>query len=114
MTVSRLPSLQALSIHYNKAKGATISMSPHAVTGGTMLPDWRLYIHADPDILAGKPVIKGTRLAVEFVLELFAAGWSMEAILESYPSLTPEALQAVFAYSAEVTREEGLSVLEPS
>jgi uncharacterized protein (DUF433 family) len=79
-----------------------------------MQVDWRDYIHADPDILAGKPVIKGTRIAVEFVLELFAAGWSIEDVLDSYPTLTPEALQAVFAYSAEITREEGLSILEPS
>ena len=38
--------------------------------------DWRGYIHSDPGILAGKPVMKGTRLAVEFILGLFAAGWT--------------------------------------
>ncbi len=74
--------------------------------------DWRQYIQADPNILAGKPTIKGTRLAVEFVLELFAAGWSAQDVLDAYPSLTPEALQAVFAYSAEITRDEGLFALK--
>ena len=61
--------------------------------------DWREYIHADPNILLGKPVVKGTRLAVEFILRLFAAGWTGQQVLESYPSLTPEALRAVFTYA---------------
>lgn len=70
--------------------------------------DWREYIHSDPEILLGKPVVKGTRLAIEFILELFAAGWKEEEILENYPTLTPEALQAVFAFVAECMREETL------
>ena len=45
-------------------------------------------IVADPQILAGKPVIRGTRLAVEFILELLAAGQSESDILASYPGLT--------------------------
>jgi uncharacterized protein (DUF433 family) len=76
--------------------------------------DWRPYIHADPDILAGKPAIRGTRLAVDFVLGLFAAGWTQEQVLENYPTLTPEALRAVFAFAAECLREEALYVLAPS
>ncbi len=67
--------------------------------------NWRDYIHADARILAGKPVIKGTRLAVDFILGLYAKGWSEGQILASYPSLTPAALQAVFAFSAECMRE---------
>lgn len=70
--------------------------------------DWRPYIHSDPDILLGKPVVKGTRLAVEFILRLFAAGWTEKQILENYPTLTPEALRAVFAFAAECMREEAL------
>lgn len=70
--------------------------------------DWREYIHSDPGILLGKPVVKGTRLSVQFILELFAAGWKEEEILENYPILTPEALQAVFAFAAECLREEAL------
>jgi len=70
--------------------------------------EWRQYIHADPEILLGKPVIKGTRLSVDFLLRLFAAGWSEQQILENYPTLTPEALQAMFAFVAECMHEEAL------
>ncbi len=64
--------------------------------------DWQGYIHTDPDILAGKPVVRGTRLAVEFILELFAGGWTLQQVLENYPRLTPESLHAIFAYAAEL------------
>jgi uncharacterized protein (DUF433 family) len=63
--------------------------------------DWRQYIHSDPEVLQGKPVVKGTRLSVSFILQLFAVGWSVEQVLENYPTLTPEALRAVFAFAAE-------------
>ena len=68
--------------------------------------DWREYIHSDPEILLGKPVVKGTRLAVDFVLGLFAAGWTEQQVLENHSTLTPEALQAIFAFAAECMREE--------
>lgn len=67
---------------------------------------WQAYIHSDPKILSGKPVVKGTRLSVEFLLELFAAGWTEEQVLEGYPHLTKESLRAVFAFAAESAREE--------
>ena len=67
---------------------------------------WQDYITSDPKILAGKPVIRGTRLSVEFILDLLAEGWSIEQILENYPNLTPESLKAVFAFVAECMREE--------
>jgi len=76
-----------------------------------MTQDWRNHIHSDPRILQGKPVIVGTRLAADFILGLYASGWSDEQILESYPTLTPETLRAVFAFSAECMREEALYVL---
>ncbi|MCL1468431.1 DUF433 domain-containing protein [Argonema galeatum] len=57
--------------------------------------DWGEYIHSDPKILVGKPVVKGTRLSIEFLLGLFAVGWTEQQVLENYPSLTPEALRAV-------------------
>jgi uncharacterized protein (DUF433 family) len=87
-----------------------------AVLGMTevqMAQDWQAYIHSDPEILLGKPVVKGTRLAVDFILGLFAAGWSEEQVLESYPTLTPDALRAVFLFSAEYIREEALYALPP-
>jgi uncharacterized protein (DUF433 family) len=70
--------------------------------------NWRDYIHADPEVLAGKPVVKGTRLAVEFLLGLLGVGWSPDQILKSYPTLTPAALQAVFAFAAESLQDESL------
>jgi uncharacterized protein (DUF433 family) len=63
--------------------------------------DWGTYIHADPEVLRGKPVVRGTRLSVAFLLSLFANGWSEQQVLENYPTLTPESLRAVFAYAAE-------------
>jgi uncharacterized protein (DUF433 family) len=69
---------------------------------------WQKYIYSNPDILVGKPVIKGTRLSVDFILELMASGWTESRILENYPSLTSEALHAVFAFTAECMREEAL------
>jgi uncharacterized protein (DUF433 family) len=68
--------------------------------------DWRDRIHSDPEILSGKPVVKGTRLSVEFLLGLFASGWSEEQVLEGYPNLSRESLRAVFAFAAESTRDE--------
>ncbi len=70
--------------------------------------NWRTYIHSDANVLLGKPVVKGTRLAVDFILDLFAAGWTTEQVLENYPTLTHESLQAVFAFAAECMREEAL------
>jgi uncharacterized protein (DUF433 family) len=56
-------------------------------------------------------VVKGTRLAVAFILELFGNGWTKEEVLKSYPHLTPEALQACFAYASEVIAEHGSAVI---
>ena len=69
---------------------------------------WQDHIHSDPEVLLGKPVVKGTRLAIDFLLGLFAAGWTPEQILENYPTLTPEALRAVFAFAAEALQDESL------
>lgn len=68
--------------------------------------DWRDYIHSDPEILSGKPIIKGSRLSVDFLLDLLANGWSEEQLFDSYPSLTRDSLRAVFAFAAEHVREE--------
>jgi uncharacterized protein (DUF433 family) len=72
---------------------------------------WQNHITTDSDVLAGKPVVRGTRLAVDFLLGLFAAGWTQKQVLASYPQLTPEGLLAVFAYAAEVTQDEVLHVV---
>jgi len=74
---------------------------------------WADHIYADPGVLGGKPVIKGTRLSVEFVLGLLAEGWSLEKLRANYPQLTDEALRAVFAYAAEVLHDETLLPIRP-
>jgi uncharacterized protein (DUF433 family) len=68
--------------------------------------NWRNHIHSDPEILLGKPTIKGTRLSVELLLELFAEGWTNEMILESYPTLKSKDLTAVFLYLRECMENE--------
>ncbi len=73
--------------------------------------NWQEYIHSDPEILAGKPIIKGSRMAVDYILNLFAAGWTRDQILENYPSITNEALSAVFAFTAECMRDEAFYTL---
>lgn len=55
---------------------------------------WQQHIVADPTVLTGKPVVKGTRLAVEFLLGLIAQGWSEAEILRNYPGLTREQILA--------------------
>lgn len=52
--------------------------------------DWRTHIVADPEILAGKPVVKGTRLSVEHVVALLAAGWSIDEVTTEHTGLTRE------------------------
>jgi uncharacterized protein (DUF433 family) len=68
--------------------------------------NWQQHILADPKVAAGKPVVRGTRLAVDFLLELFAKGWTRDEVLKAYPQLTPEALLAVFAFAAEVLHDD--------
>ena len=67
--------------------------------------DWRDHIHSDEKILMGEPVVKGTRLAVEFILERLATGWTEKQVLENYPRLTKQGLKAVFAYAYECMKD---------
>ncbi|MDD3245569.1 MAG: DUF433 domain-containing protein [Methanosarcina sp.] len=65
---------------------------------------WRERIIIDPAVLAGKPVIKGTRLAVEFVIDLLAKDWPESEILRNYPGLTHEDIQACLGYASDLLR----------
>jgi len=60
----------------------------------------------DSKILTGKPVVRGTRISVELVVELLAAGWSHEQIQASYPHLSEVDIRACLAYASELLREE--------
>ena len=63
-------------------------------------------ITLDPAILAGKPVLRGTRLSVEFVIGLLADGWSETDILADYPGLNREDITACLAYARDILRSE--------
>jgi uncharacterized protein (DUF433 family) len=63
-------------------------------------------IIVDPKILTGKPVVRGTRISVELVVDLLAAGWSHDQILTSYPHLSEEDIRACLNYASELLREE--------
>jgi len=65
-------------------------------------------IVSDPNIMMGKPVIAGTRITVELILEKLAAGETIEQILEAHPRLTRAAIQAALAFAAEALRADVL------
>jgi uncharacterized protein (DUF433 family) len=66
----------------------------------------RQLIVSDPKVMMGKPVIAGTRITVELILEKLAAGETVEQILEAHPRLTREAIQAALAFAAEALRAD--------
>ena len=63
-------------------------------------------IQSDPSVMMGKPVIAGTRIPVETILEKLAAGETMEQILEAHPRLTREGIQAALSFAAEALRAD--------
>lgn len=65
-------------------------------------------IRQDPKVLAGKPVIAGTRIAVDFILKLLAQGLSREDILAEYPRLKPQDVQAALLYAEKVLEREAV------
>ncbi|AUB82872.1 DUF433 domain-containing protein [Candidatus Thiodictyon syntrophicum] len=74
------------------------------------MTDWQDRIVCDPDTLFGKPRIKGTRIGVEFLLDRLASGWSHADILESYPHVKQEDLEAVFAFVRDCLKDESFMI----
>ncbi len=68
--------------------------------------EWQGRIVMDPKILVGKPVIQGTRIAVEFLVDLLAEGWSNDQILKNYPHPSADDIQAALHYAAEMLKSE--------
>lgn len=68
--------------------------------------DWHDRISVDSKVLVGKPVIQGTRIAVEFLLELLANGWTNDEILRNYPHLTSDDILAALHYAADTVKQE--------
>jgi len=67
--------------------------------------NWRTHITSDDGVLLGKPTVKGTRISVEHIIGLLAQGWTEQQILDNYPRLTSESLQAVFAYIQDCIKD---------
>jgi uncharacterized protein (DUF433 family) len=66
------------------------------------------HIAYDPEVLNGKPHIIGTRLSIEFILELFASGATKDEVLKAYPQLTTEAIEEALRYAAQAVKNEVL------
>ena len=64
------------------------------------------YIQAEPSVMMGKPVIVGTRITVESILDKLAAGETYEQLLDAHPRLTVEAIHAALAFAADVLRSD--------
>jgi len=71
-------------------------------------------IEIDPNVMMGKPVIKGTRIKVELILRKLAEGASQDDLLDGYPRLTREDIQAAIAYAAETIAHEEIILLPAS
>lgn len=72
-----------------------------------MSMDWRDHIHSDPGILGGKPVVKGTRISVELILEYLADGAGVAEILAAYPHITEQDVRAAVAFAHDMVADEG-------
>jgi uncharacterized protein (DUF433 family) len=73
--------------------------------------DWRRRIVVNPKVLVGKPVIKGTRISVELVIDLLGRGRTVEQNIQRYPHVTTEDFQACLAYASEELRSEKVYAL---
>ena len=73
---------------------------------------WREWIVSDPSVMMGKPVIVGTRITVELILEKLAAGETVDDLLAAHPRLTREAIQAALAFAAEALRADVVYPIE--
>ena len=70
--------------------------------------NWQDHITIDPAVLAGKPIVKGTRLSIEFLIDLLAADWREDEIFRNYPNLTHEDLLACLRYAGETLKAKNV------
>ncbi len=113
----------APSVEMDWPRGRGGSMMPVAASGPTQasrrrravqrepVMDWRSRIVLDPKVLVGKPVIKGTRISVELVIDLLARGYTPEQIQQQYDHVTAADIQACLAYASELLRSEKVYAL---
>lgn len=90
-----------------RAAGASCPAAEHLLAS-ILMSDW---IVSQPGVLAGKPVIRGTRISVAFILQCLASGMPVEAILGAYPHLSREGILAAVDYAARVMEGESVQPL---
>ncbi|MDA8692421.1 DUF433 domain-containing protein [Saprospiraceae bacterium] len=73
--------------------------------------NWENHITTDSEVLLGKPIIKNTRISIEFILERLASGWTSDQLLENYPRLTSKDITAVYSYAYECMKD-GLLIIK--
>lgn len=73
--------------------------------------NWQERITVDPNVLVGKPIIKGTRISVEFVIDLLGRGWTTDQILHEYDHLTAADIQDCLAYASDLLKSERVYLL---
>jgi uncharacterized protein (DUF433 family) len=107
-----------------RRRGAVFeSESVHAGSndGSNALPDtelppdmsWQDHIETSPEVLTGKPVVRGTRIPVELVIDLLGQGWEIDALLEQYPALQHADICACLQYASERLKSERVYPFEP-
>ncbi len=72
---------------------------------------WQERIAIDENIITGKPIIKGTRLSVDFIIDLLAKGWSFNSIIENYPQVKSEDITACLEYASYVIKDEKVLIM---
>ena len=75
--------------------------------------NWKQHIVSDPKVLYGKPVIKNTRIPVDLLLEKLAAGDTIDDLLNAYPNITREDINASLLFAAEAVKNEKINLKAP-
>jgi len=98
--------MQPIVLVLSKAIGRIALAHKMKKTASGLFMDQQTRITLNPDILVGKPIIRGTRLAVEFIIDLLAQGWSTDEILRNYPGISLEDIQACLSYASAALKAE--------
>ncbi len=91
--------------------GITGRSRPTSWTATARVPR-RSAITADPAVMMGKPIVRGTRLTVEYILDELAGGLTVDELVASHPRLTRDDIQAALAFAAESVRMERLGAVQ--
>lgn len=87
-----------------------MALAATTIKNGVIKMDWKTRTIVNPDVMTGKPIIKGTRITVEFVIKLLGQGATVTEILREYDHLTPADIQACLAYASDLLKAERIYV----